>query len=138
MDQATEKLCPSCGTPLACRLQNFSIGADGSGLMTLFAAHYEVDLYACPQCGKVELYTAGFPSSPPSAQQPARPAPYWCEHCGKPSDERTCPDCNRVCISMGDHQWNLLLQARTRLSEEPSDDPLRTSQQKQEKPPWEK
>ena len=24
------------------------------------ADQYEVDLYACPQCGKVELYTAGF------------------------------------------------------------------------------
>ena len=28
--------------------------------MTLLADTYEVDLYACPVCGKVELYTAGF------------------------------------------------------------------------------
>lgn len=36
-------------------------------MMTLLADQYEVDLYACPQCGKVELYTAGF--VPPSSTQ---------------------------------------------------------------------
>lgn len=50
------------------KLEHFSIGADGGGgLMTLLADQYEVDLYACPQCGKVELYTAGF--VPPSSTQ---------------------------------------------------------------------
>ena len=39
--------------------------------MTLLADHYEVDLYACPQCGKVELYTAGF--VPPSAAEKNEP-----------------------------------------------------------------
>ena len=54
------------------KLENFSIGADGGGgLMTLLADHYEVDLYACPQCGKVELYTAGF--VPPSAAEKNEP-----------------------------------------------------------------
>ena len=29
-------------------------------VMSLLMEQYEVDLYACPVCGKVELYTAGF------------------------------------------------------------------------------
>ena len=41
--------CPSCGAEMECKLQNFSIGADGGGgLLTLLADQYEVDLYACP------------------------------------------------------------------------------------------
>ena len=53
--------CPACGGEMELKLENFSIGADGGGgLMTLLADTYEVDLYACPVCGKVELYTAGF------------------------------------------------------------------------------
>lgn len=54
-------LCPACGAELELKLENFSIGADGGGgLMTLLADTYDVDLYACPKCGKVELYTADF------------------------------------------------------------------------------
>ena len=54
-------LCPTCGAEMVLKLENFSIGADGGGgLMTLLADTYEVDLYACPKCGKVELYTADF------------------------------------------------------------------------------
>lgn len=68
----TGKICPACGAVLERKLENFSIGADGGGgLMTLLADHYEVDLYACPQCGKVELYTAGFVS--PSAAENSQP-----------------------------------------------------------------
>lgn len=68
----TGKICPACDAVLERKLENFSIGADGGGgLMTLLADHYEVDLYACPQCGKVELYTAGF--VPPSAAEKNEP-----------------------------------------------------------------
>ena len=68
----TGKLCPACGAMLERKLENFSIGADGGGgLTTLLAAQYVVDLYACPQCGKVELYTAGF--VPPSAEVEQQP-----------------------------------------------------------------
>ena len=68
----TGKICPACGAVLERKLENFSIGADGGGgLMTLLADHYEVDLYACPQCGKVELYTAGFVT--PSASEKNQP-----------------------------------------------------------------
>lgn len=56
-----EVLCPACGAEMELKLENFSIGADGrGGLMSLLMEQYEVDLYACPVCGKVELYTAGF------------------------------------------------------------------------------
>ena len=43
--------------------KNMSIGADGyGGLTSLGLPEYRVDLYACPKCGKVELYTARFQS----------------------------------------------------------------------------
>ena len=75
MEETRIRNCPSCGAAMECKLQNFSIGADGGGgLLTLLADQYEVDLYACPACGKVELYTAAFSPEP-------EPAPYWCEHC---------------------------------------------------------
>ena len=55
----TGKLCPACGAVLERKLTNFSIGADGNGGLTaLYMPQYDVDLYACPKCGKVELYTA--------------------------------------------------------------------------------
>ena len=61
MEETRIRNCPSCGAAMECKLQNFSIGADGGGgLLTLLADQYEVDLYACPACGKVELYTAAF------------------------------------------------------------------------------
>lgn len=68
------KACPACGTLMDRKIQNFSIGADGNGgLSLLLVDQYVVDLYACPQCGKVELYTAGFvppaPANEPASQQ---------------------------------------------------------------------
>ncbi|MEA4933959.1 MAG: hypothetical protein VB071_10360 [Lawsonibacter sp.] len=61
MGENTVKHCPACGGMLECKLENFLIGADGGGgLLSLLADQYEVDLYACPACGKVELYTANF------------------------------------------------------------------------------
>ncbi len=57
-----EVLCPACGAAMERKLQNFTIGLDGGGglLSGLWHEQYDVDLYACPQCGKVELYTANF------------------------------------------------------------------------------
>ena len=97
MNEMMKRRCPNCGTAMECKLQNFSIGADGGGgLMTLLADQYEVDLFACPQCGRVELYTAGYSRAP-------RRAPYWCEHCGKEREDRLCPECHQVCDLMEDH-----------------------------------
>lgn len=58
------KDCPACGHPMDRKQKNMSIGADGyGGLTSLGLPEYRVDLYACPKCGKVELYTARFQSS---------------------------------------------------------------------------
>ena len=55
------KRCPACGCVLDCKLENLSLGSEGGrGLLSLLCDQYDVDLYACPQCGKVELYTARF------------------------------------------------------------------------------
>ena len=63
MEEENTILCPACGAEMELKLENLSIGADGrGGLMSLLMDQYEVDLYACPVCGKVELYTAGFDS----------------------------------------------------------------------------
>ena len=61
MERKQKVSCPACGAEMERKLQDFSIGSDGGGgLLSLLADTYLVDLYACPQCGKVELYTAGF------------------------------------------------------------------------------
>ena len=135
------KRCPNCGAPMECKLQNFSIGADGGGgLVTLLAAQYEVDLFACPQCGKVELYTAGTSRAP-------RRAPYWCERCGKEREDRLCPECHQVCDLMEDHLCKQAKEASGQAASdtsEPAQDAhpdeshgFRFPWQKREKPPWE-
>ena len=93
-DLDTGRPCPACGTMLERKLQNFSIGADGGGgLITLLADTYDVDLYACPRCGKVELYTAGFH---PEGESPPEPedGTVVCPVCGtRHSGLIGCPSC---------------------------------------------
>lgn len=56
--------CPVCGTAMELRLSGLSIGSDGMSVLSVLTAQQcTVDLYACPKCGKVELYTAGFQST---------------------------------------------------------------------------
>lgn len=70
-NRSARKTCPACGTLMDRKIQDFSIGADGNGgLIALLSDQYVVDLYACPQCGKVELYTARF-VPPAPAKEPA-------------------------------------------------------------------
>lgn len=40
----------------------FTIGLDGGGglLADVLYAQYNVDLYTCPHCGKVEMYSSNF------------------------------------------------------------------------------
>ena len=54
--------CPNCGGEMTCKIKDFTIGLDGNGGLYLFGGpqQYDVDLYACPECGKVEMYTANF------------------------------------------------------------------------------
>ena len=141
MEEMIERRCPNCGAPLECKLQDFSIGADGGGgLMTLLADQYEVDLFACPQCGKVELYTAGTSRAP-------RRAYYWCEHCGKEREDRLCPECFQVCDLMEDHLRKQAKKASGQAASDTSEPAqeanpdeshgFRFPWQKREKPPWE-
>lgn len=78
--------CPACGAAMERKLENFTIGTDGGGglFSSLLHDQYDVDLYACPRCGKVELYTANFqitgeepegdPESSESAAEPGESA----------------------------------------------------------------
>ena len=51
------RTCPNCGSSMERKLKDFTIGAYGD---RLFGERYDIDLYACPECGKVEMYTANF------------------------------------------------------------------------------
>lgn len=124
--EQTPKHCPDCGTELECKLQDFSIGADGGGgLMSLLADQYEVDLYACPQCGRVLLYTASSQFQPLSKQLEQRAQneeAVTCPVCGtKHSPLIGCPNC-------------ALHGTHTPLS---SPDP-KPRKKKTRKPPWER
>lgn len=56
------------------KLKDFFLGEGRGGLAALVAGSYMVDLYACPQCGKVGLYTAGFrPKPEPAPEEEPQP-----------------------------------------------------------------
>lgn len=114
-----ERRCPACGGVLECKLSNFSIGADGGGgLLTLLADTYEVDLYSCPSCGKVELYSADFKS--PEEQE--READVVCPVCGTGHSPLIgCPRCALNAAAGGPSTWQ-------------KDRPKK----KDKKPPWER
>lgn len=116
-EQAARK-CPVCGSSLACRLKDFSIGADGGGgLLTLLADTYVVDLYACPVCGKVELYTA----ASVLAQAKDEAEQVTCPVCGtRHSPLIGCPRCAKRKAEQGQRPSGSEQAARSR------------------KPPWER
>ncbi|MEM5779919.1 MAG: hypothetical protein AAGU02_02095 [Lawsonibacter sp.] len=118
MEENTAKRCPACGGALECKLQNFPIGADGGGgLLSLLADQYEVDLYACPSCGKVELYTAQF-----SQEEEPPEETVTCPVCGSKHSPRIgCPTC-------------ALRGARSATPPDVSPSPSK----KKRRPPWEK
>lgn len=118
MEETAVKHCSVCGGVLECKLENFSIGADGGGgLLSLLAAQYEVDLYACPACGKVELYTANF-----SVKEDPPEQTVTCPVCGgKHSPLIGCPTC---------------AMRGARSTPTPNIGP--SPNQKRRRPPWEK
>ena len=67
------RTCPNCGGEMTCKIKDFTIGLDGNGGLYLFGGpqQYDVDLYACPECGKVEMYTANFTAVKRRVQQAA-------------------------------------------------------------------
>lgn len=120
--------CPACGGEMELKLEDLSVGADGrGGLASLLMDQYEVDLYACPVCGKVELYTAGF-------FREERPEPreelVACPVCGtKHSPSMGCPTCAVRTAQSGRRPQPPQTQ------EEPK--PFKPSRSGK-KPPWEK
>ena len=47
-----KKLCTVCGTELELKESSYAMGS------ALFADRFHVDIYACPRCGRVELFAA--------------------------------------------------------------------------------
>lgn len=88
-----ERKCPACGAAMERKLWDFQIGADGRGGFINWMPPYRVDLYACPQCGKIEFYDAAFcraqeRENDPEAQE------VTCPVCGaKHSPLINCPRC---------------------------------------------
>lgn len=84
-----KRCCPRCGEELKLEMREFSLGGDGhGGLSSLFVVQYDVDIYLCPQCGKVELYAA----APESESEPEPKVK--CSRCGaEHSPEIGCPRC---------------------------------------------
>lgn len=59
--------------------------------MAMAMPSYDVDVYACPQCGRVELFTAGFLTK---RNVPDKPKDVTCPVCGtKHSPLINCPNC---------------------------------------------
>ena len=75
-DLNTGRHCPACGGMLERRLRNFSIGADGyGGLTSLGLEQFEVDLYVCAKCRRVELCRVNSSMAVSSEQSSTRPPP---------------------------------------------------------------
>ena len=111
----TGKPCPDCGTTLERKLRNFQIGQDGyGGLSSLGLPSYAVDLYACPRCGRVVLYTAGF------VREEER----------KPSEEVVCPVCGT--------RHSPRINCPTCATRDPQKYIAKQSNSQGGKPPWEK
>ena len=53
LEKARIKHCLHCDTLMVLKLKNFMIGSHGDALL---GDRYEVDLYACPKCGKKKNY----------------------------------------------------------------------------------
>lgn len=120
----TGKICSACGATLECRLRNFFIGQDGyGGLSSLGLPSYEVDLFSCPRCGKIELYDAQFSSQFIPEEEPEEPV--TCPVCGtKHSPRIGCPSCAARMAASGQRP------------KPPKTDSSRPGRWR--KPPWEK
>lgn len=67
--EPSSRPCPNCGGEMKLAIKDFTIGAYAD---KLFGDQYEVDLYACPECGKVEMYTANFAAVKRNAELKAK------------------------------------------------------------------
>lgn len=112
--------CPICGGMMECKLKGFQIGADGNGGIYLLGGYqqYHVDLYACPDCGKVEFYTADFASLKKREE--------------KKQQEVTCPTCGSIHSPLVGCPRCALDQASSGAYSR------KTTLFSEQKPPWEK
>ena len=89
-----QRKCPACGAEMECKQENFRIGADGRGGLISWRPQYYVDLYSCPQCGKVELYDAEFRQAREREDSAVQDEEVTCPVCGtKHSSLINCPSC---------------------------------------------
>ena len=91
-NSALRRPCSACGGMMECAQTGLTLGRDGGGgLMAMAMPSYDVDVYACPQCGRVELFTAGFLTK---RNVPDKPEDVTCPVCGtKHSPLINCPNC---------------------------------------------
>ena len=68
LKQPDTRPCPNCQAQMNLTLKGFVIGAYADSLL---GERYNVDLYACPECGKVEMYTANFAAVKRRAEEAA-------------------------------------------------------------------
>lgn len=69
------RTCPNCSGQMELKIKDFRIGMDGGGgFNALWYDQYDVDLYACAECGKVEMYTANFAAVKRKAELKAKKA----------------------------------------------------------------
>ena len=133
-------LCPACGAELELKLERFSIGADGGGgiLAAMFCDQYEVDLYACPRCGKVELYTAGFQRERQGEAEAGDEVPVPAE--AEPAEEVVCPVCGtRHSSAIGCPACVLYSVQSGQAYQSPKKAPPKPPRSRSgRKPPWEK
>ena len=133
-DLNTGTHCPACGGTLERRLRKFSIGADGyGGLTSIGLEQFEVDLYVCSKCRRVELYAA----EPEEPLRTEREDQVTCPVCGtRHSALCGCPTC-AVQAAYTPHA----ARSEQKQSPEPAPAPERekhTFPWQKKKVPWEK
>lgn len=81
------KLCTNCGEVLQRIAERVSLHGDCRGIWSLLVEDIEMDVYACPDCGKLEFYR-------PLAVSPEPEKLVTCPTCGtQHSKYISCPNC---------------------------------------------
>lgn len=88
-EEREEKCCTYCKSKLTLDMRKYGLGGDGyGGLSSLLMEQYEVDIYRCPRCGRIELFAPEEEVIPPEEQD------ITCSVCGtKHSPLIGCPHC---------------------------------------------
>ena len=98
--------CLRCGTPMRLiKRERLQLGQSGylmGNLDNLIAGALDVDILACPQCGKLEFFQGGCYACETEAEE-GTIAKVRCPHCGKKHemDDPKCPFCGMKNIWIG-------------------------------------